>query len=302
MNCAIIDVGSNSIRLMILVDGKEIYAETQTTQLGKALATSGMIGGEEFARSIEVIDMFCKRARLTHAFQIHIFATEAVRKAQNGRNFALAVYSRTGEKLQILSGEKEAEIGFVGAVGCDNTPSIVIDIGGASSEIAIGANGKVDFSQSIAIGAVKLHSCCFDDKQKTIDYIDESLRNVSNKLIDNHTSSERFGAGENLIKTYVIGGTATSIATLLSGVARYDKSVTHGYIIEIEKLNLLVDKLFEMGEEGRKQLLSIKKERREIIASGAMLLLKMMQKLNISEVVASEDDNLIGYYRVFVGD
>ncbi|MEG2002448.1 MAG: hypothetical protein RR107_05085 [Clostridia bacterium] len=285
MNCAIIDVGSNSVRLMILVDGKPIYEETKTTRLGRQLTVDGRLGEEEFSKSIDVIDMFCKRARLTRAFQIYIFGTAAVRGASNGRAFAFSVYARTGERLQILSGIEEAKIGFVGAVD-DLSPSIVLDIGGASCEIAVGTGGVVTSSQSLDIGAVKIFSKCADDKDAVGKYIDEMLCDIR-------------PIGETL-SAYAIGGTSTSIAMLLSGGEKYDKEITHGFVICRDELKELTDKLFEMGQDGRNNLTAIKAERREIIAGGAMLLLKILEKLEINSIKASENDNLIGYYKVFV--
>ncbi|MEG1804856.1 MAG: hypothetical protein RR327_00525 [Clostridia bacterium] len=286
MNCAVIDVGSNSVRLMILVDGKSIYEETKTTRLGRQLTVDGRIGEEEMNLTIDVIDMFCKRARLAHAFKIYIFGTAAVRGASNGRVFAFSVYARIGERLQVLNGIEEAKIGFVGAVGGDLSPSIVLDVGGASCEIAVGTGGVVTSSQSLDIGAVKIFSKCGDDKDAVGKYIDEMLCDI-------RPIAETLSA-------YAIGGTSTSIAMLLSGGEKYDKEITHGFVICRDKLKNLTDKLFEMGQDGRNNLTSIKAERREIIAGGAMLLLKILEKLEINSIKASENDNLIGYYKVFV--
>ena len=285
MNCAIIDVGSNSIRLMVLVDGKPIFTEIETTRLGKYLAVNNSLGGEEFEKSIQAISMFCKRARLAHAFNIKIFATEAVRSATNGKQFAFSVFATTGEKLQILTGEEEAAIAYAGAT-TSNEPSLVIDIGGGSTEIAIGDNGRVTYSKSYAIGAVRSFAKSGDNKIKVDADLDSVFSDITSII------------GEK--QCFCVGGTCTSVAMLLIGGEKYNSVLTHGYVINRSDLEELSDRLFDIGIEGRDKLLAIKPQRREIIANGTRILLNIMVKLQIDSITASEDDNLIGYYRVFM--
>ena len=125
---AVIDIGSNSVRLMFVADGKVLYKTLQTTRLGAGLEQNNRLQETAIARSASAVAEFYARAKTEGAEQVLAFATAAVRKAENGAQFIQAVRALCGLQVQVISGETEAEIGILGALG--NADGAVIDVGG----------------------------------------------------------------------------------------------------------------------------------------------------------------------------
>ena len=133
MKCAVIDVGSNSVRYALINDNTTIaQKEINSTVLADGLFFSGMLNDAAINRTVTAVAEFCNKARKANADKIYIFATEAVRAAKNGKEFTNAVYKTTGITVDVIEGETEALIGFMGASENLNNTSAVFDVGGAS--------------------------------------------------------------------------------------------------------------------------------------------------------------------------
>ena len=281
----IIDVGSNSVRLAVFDGDKEIYSDLSTTRLGTGLVKTENMRDEDIANTVFAISRFVKECEKRGA-SVDVFGTAACRQAKNAAVFLDKVKREVGVNVEVLSGDEEARIAFVGgSVVAKSFPCAVLDIGGASSEIALGTEKNILLSKSYPVGAVKAYSKCGEDKEANFSYINSVLAPLL------PLNAKSFVA---------IGGTATSIASILSGEKEYRKSVTHGFSIKTSELKVLTDKLFEVGLSGRREISSIDEKRAEIIASGAAILTVLAEKLGAEEIIASESDNLYGYLKVFV--
>lgn len=282
---AIIDVGSNSVRLNVFCGGQVIYRDLKTTRLGEGLATSGEIKKANLEKTIKAISAFIEIGK-NYKSKVYIFGTATVRRAKNAKDFIEKLKEKTGKDIHVLSGEEESKIGFIGGTFNAKTyPAGVIDIGGASTEIAIGTDEKIAYAISYDVGAVKCYERAKDDIKIATGYVDNYLKEV--------TPIEK-------MEVFAIGGTATAIASILSGEKEYNREITDGFVIRYEQLKSLVENLYQMGKEQRMKITSIDKERGEIIGAGAIILKILMEKLKIDKVIASETDNLYGYYKTFV--
>lgn len=283
---AIIDVGSNSVRLNIYSGGQVIFRDLKTTRLGQGLTHDGYILYDNMLKSVVAISAFIGKAREYDA-KTYIFGTAAVRGAKNSQEFLDMVEQVTGQVINVLSGEEEAKIGFIGGTNKSKIfPCGIIDIGGASTEIAVGTQENITEKISVDVGAVKAYETNKEDEKSARKYIDGFFKSVSDK--------------NDCKKWYGIGGTCTSIASILSKSEVYDQKITDGFIIEREKLRLEVKRLFDLKESGRKKITAISKERADIIACGALILLTAMDKLNIDKIESNETDNLYGYLLTYV--
>ena len=150
-NLAVIDIGSNSVRLLLRADGAEKQM-LETTRLGQGVAER-MLQPEPVRRTVEAIGMFCRLARETGAEQVFAFATSAVRDARNPEALLDPVWEKYGVKIDILPGEVEAQLAYLGAA--DGKRACVVDIGGASTELVAG-DREVQRAVSLQIGAVRL--------------------------------------------------------------------------------------------------------------------------------------------------
>jgi exopolyphosphatase / guanosine-5'-triphosphate,3'-diphosphate pyrophosphatase len=166
---ACIDIGSNTTRLLIAeCDGKgllEVHQERAFTRIGKRPERDGMIGQDKIAEVIAVVVAQLRSARNHGAEQVHGVATAAIRSAGNGDQLIAAIRDACGLSVEILSGEREARLAFLGAAGTlDHVPDGelgVVDVGGGSSELVVGtAPHEVRWSASFAIGSGDLADGC----------------------------------------------------------------------------------------------------------------------------------------------
>jgi exopolyphosphatase / guanosine-5'-triphosphate,3'-diphosphate pyrophosphatase len=216
--CACIDIGSNTTRLLVAdaADGRlrELVNERAFTRIGRSLGDRGAIPGAKIAETAEVVARQVEVARELGAAQIVAVATAAIRNASN-RDELRAAIERAGDmRLEVLTGEEEARLCFVGATRTLPAPAdgtiAVIDVGGGSSEIAIGQpGGRVAWSASFRIGSGFLADSYLHSDPPAVDELEELRRHVA-------------GAFEGLEppaadSAVAVGGTATSLRRLLGG-------------------------------------------------------------------------------------
>jgi exopolyphosphatase/guanosine-5'-triphosphate,3'-diphosphate pyrophosphatase len=156
----------------------------------------------------------------------------------------------------------------------------IIDIGGASTEITARFNGKVEYSKSVNIGGVRILDACLQDVEKITAFCQEKVK--------------EFDAIPP-VKYYGIGGTATSIASVLQKLEVYDTKKVHGYKLTKENVDEAVAIFASKTVEERKNIIGLQPGRADVILGATILLSVIMDKLALSEIFVSEDDNLEGY-------
>lgn len=276
---AVLDIGSNSVRLMLWADGKSVLKRVETTRLAEGLSAFGELSSEAIGRTVACLAKLSAEARQSGAEAVYAFATAAVRSSKNGGAFCKEVKARCGLDVDVVSGEEEALLALSGALGNDDGG--VIDIGGASFEVCVRSGGKAVYSKSFPMGAVRLKTLCKDDIPLLKQTAEESVSELSGEW-----SSVRFCA---------VGGTATSLARLKLGLDCYDGEKIQGLPLFRKEVEGLVRTLLPLSVEERKKLRGMDAARADILAGGVLLLFQIMQKLNLDCVFASDRDNLEGY-------
>ena len=282
---AIIDIGSNSVRLAIFSDGNIIFRDKITARLGQGFYQTGEITQEALNRNVEAVCTLLDLAKLKGVSKnnVYLFATATVRDAKNGKAFCDQIYAITGLLVDILSETEEAKCALLGALGDKN--GAVVDLGGGSIELISSSCGAVDFSHSINMGVVKITDMFGCDKLKTQAYVKERLFEYGNVKIDSLIG---------------VGGSATCCAFILSGDKDYDINKNHGRLIEKQKLFALVDKLYGMTASERSKEYNVSPKRAETIHAGALVLALLLDYLGLESLTVSERDNLDGYYSLKV--
>ena len=275
---AVIDIGSNSVRLMCVANGKVLYKRLNTTRLGEGLAQSTMLKAEAIERSAVAVAEFFRQAVEEQAEQVLAFATAAVRTAENGMQFVSRVRELCGLDVEVVSGETEAEIGILGALG--DQDGAVVDIGGASTEIVVKQNGEFTYKKSVNIGVVRLRDQCGLQKEKLLQVCKERVK--------------EFGFVPKTA-TYAIGGSATAIAAFCLGLKEYDAQKVTGVKITKAQMRETADKLLSLTPEEILSSSCMPKGRADVIAGGAVLFSVIMEELDIPELIISDRDNLEGY-------
>ena len=278
MRYGVIDVGSNSVRLMISNGVCSISKTVITTRLSEGMGEDKIFTDTAIERTVNAVYFFIEQAKKEKVDEIFVFATAAVRQANNRSKFVSEIKEKCGVDVDVVSGEEEALLGYTGALlGRDGG---VIDVGGASSEVIAVSGGERLFSKSVNVGAVKAKDVCGQDRKTAEKFIAEMI--------------DTFGEIPK-VEYCAIGGTATTVGAILQEFEVYDAEKNDGYIVDKETLSQLTDKLFSMSVEERKKLKGLQPERAEVIACGALILLRIIDKIGVDHFTISEKDNLEGY-------
>ena len=275
---AVIDIGSNSVRLMFVADGKVLYKSLNTTRLGEGIAHSPYLNENAIERTAQAVCAFYEKAKEEGAERVFAFATAAVRFAQNREAFLSRVKELCGLEIEVVSGEEEAELGILGALG--NADGGVIDVGGASTEIVVKKDGKIVYKKSVDIGVVRIKDNYGRDKTRII----------------NGARTAAKAYGEIPCADFVgIGGTATTLASQYLGLIEYSSEKVTGTVISRQEMRALADKLSSMSVEEIAALPCMPKGRADVLSGGALLLATLMEELGIPSLTVSDSDNLEGY-------
>ncbi len=275
---AVIDIGSNSVRLMVVADGKVLYKDLEITRLGEGLATTGVLSTQALERTAGAVAKFYSKAKLENAEKVVAFATAAARSAKNGADFVKRVAQLCPLHVQIISGEEEAEIGILGALG--NKDGGIIDVGGASTEIIVRKDGDILYKKSVDVGVVRLKDLCGREVPVLKAHSEKSVKAFG-----------EVGATE----LCAIGGTATSIASIALGQKVYDGQAVTGYALTLETIAQVIDYLAKTPVKQVVAETCVPEKRAEVLLGGAVWLLTVMQVLGVKKLVCSDADNLEGY-------
>ena len=199
-------------------------------------------------------------------------------------NLLEQVKQKTVYLVDVVSGELEACLGVNGAL--NGKDGAVIDIGGASTELAVVNNGNIVYKKSINIGAVSLYS-----------RFNENLDKISSEINYQITQLEV----DNFNVLYGIGGTITSLASIDLKLEPYDSRKIHGYCLTFDNVDKIINNLSRMSLCEREKIIGLQKERAVSITSGALILYVIMKKFQITSITVSESDNLEGYFNYIRG-
>jgi exopolyphosphatase/guanosine-5'-triphosphate,3'-diphosphate pyrophosphatase len=270
---------------MFAENGLTLKKNNVVTRLGKGVNDYPFLLTSSMQKTVEAIKLFHAQAKEYGAEKVYIFATAAVRSAQNKQEFIDLVKKETGLTVDVISGEQEAKLGLLGALNGKNGG--IIDVGGASSEVTVAIADKIIYSYSLNLGSVRILDACGQDK--------ESIKNLCKKAVQEYGQVP-------MANFYGIGGTATTLASIAQELEPYDPTKVHGYILTKEKVFSLAESLNAKTVEERKKVLGLQPERAEVISGGAYLIYYIMDYLNIESITVSESDNLEGYLQVKEGN
>lgn len=276
MRRAVIDIGTNTVKLLVadvhdrLVS--PVVSKDRTTRLGEGVDQFKRLSQAAITRTVSAIDEFAVEARELGVAQIIALTTSAARDAVNRDEFLDAVRSKCGLEVEVVTGEREAELIFRGASNDPawaRRPLLVIDVGGGSAELIQGVAGAMDRYMSLPLGAVRLTEQFGDDK---FPQLCEHLRTTL------HAALQRFDLrGRKLIGT---GGTVTTLARIETGKVDYA-------LISQDGVRALVAKLNAMPLEERKKVPGLPPERADIIVAGGAVFMVAMELLGALELTVS---------------
>ncbi len=277
---AVIDIGSNSVRLALDRGQKITPKLVNTTCLAEGLAKTGLLSPDAMKRTKRAVIEFVDVAKKEHSENIYIFATEAVRSAINGKDFCAAIETAVSIPVRVISGDAEAKLGLLGAISTDTHGEItVIDIGGASVEVVRGDRKKLTYACSLPLGTVRLRDIAGDNR-------DDIEKYVLEHIIDFGFVSGYEGMS--------IGGTATTLAAMDLRQTNYDPNAVHGHVLSVRAIDNLIEDIFS-SHDRRKDFSILSEKRALVIGHGAIMLRALVEYLGLDDgITVSEHDNIEG--------
>ena len=292
---AAIDQGTNSIRLLVAesADGRaaELARDMVITRLGRDVDRTGRIDPEALARTLDVLERYCRRSRALHAERIRVAATSAVRDASNREELEEAVLRNAGSNLEVISGEREAELSFLGATrGLDKPrPLLVLDIGGGSTEFTVGENSP-GAAISTQMGSVRL-----TERHVRHDPPAAGERNAMEAEIGSVLDEVDSATPVRGVRTLVaVGGTPTTLQAISLGLSAYDPDALHRTDLALADAERMLDRLAAMTTAERGALPVMAPGREDVIVAGASVLVAVMRRWGFDSAVVSEEDILDG--------
>ncbi len=279
-NISVIDIGSNTIRLLIgnFKNGQinRLYSDRVVTRLGKDLNITKKLNSESINKSIEVISKFKLLSQNYNANILISIGTSALREAEDSLIFLKKVSEITGLKIRILSGEEEAFYTLEGIkLGLPQYKNfITVDIGGGSTEWIFEEKDKI-FQGSLNIGALRLIN--------NSNYIDENnLRYHIKNFIESNLPPKKF--------TYLIatGGSATSVGMISLQLDNFIPDLIHGKKFSKNKLKQIVQRISKTNYEERKNIKGIPSDRLDIIIPGLLILESLLEYFNCNFFIISD--------------
>ena len=303
MKVAAIDCGTNTLRLLVAdVDPRsgllrQLVRRSTIVRLGQDVDRTGVFAAEALERTFSVLDEYVNLIgdhRVDTAKSggaVRMVATSAARDVRNREEFVAGVRHRLGIEPDVVSGDEEARLGYVGATrGLDaemTSPVVVLDIGGGSTELVTRADGDIH-GQSLDVGSVRLTERHLHDDPPTADQVAAAAADVEAGL-----DSLRLPLGE--VGTLVgVAGTTLTMAAMVLGLSSYDRDALHHARVRTPRLVSAVDTIVAMSVEERQALPFMHRDRADVIGAGAVVLKQVVQHLGVAEVVASAHDILDG--------
>jgi exopolyphosphatase/guanosine-5'-triphosphate,3'-diphosphate pyrophosphatase len=309
MRIAVADIGTNSTRLLVAdasTDGTLIQLERHTTitRLGEGVDGSGRLAPEAIERVCSTLSRYREIADAAGAERRIAVATSAVRETENGPELAARVRDEIGFDIRTIDGEEEARLTFLGATarrGATSgqppaatrapTDTLVIDIGGGSTELVSGRPGAPPtFHASTRLGSVRQTERHLADDpprhEQLVALADEAAEILAGAVPT--AIRERVGA------VIAVAGTPTSLAAIDQELDPYDPERVDGYRLELASAERILAELAVLPLEKRRSVTGLHPDRAPTIVAGVVILVEALRLFGVQEIEVGEADILDG--------
>lgn len=306
MRVGAIDCGTNSIRLLVAdVDGPdlhEVVREMTVVRLGEGVDRTGAFSQAALDRTFAACEDYAATLSRVGVERMRFVATSASRDVSNRNAFIAGVRERLGVEPEVISGAEEARLSFRGAVEGlppDRVamPTLVVDIGGGSTEFVLGersSDGAVDVEAAVSvdIGCVRMTERHLHGDPPSLEEIARVEADVAAAL-DRAAAEVPLDRARSLIG---VAGTVTTVLALVHGLPAYDPAAIHGLVATPEDVEAMTERLLAMPRAERAALSVMHPGRVDVIGGGALVLRAIVRRTGLP-VIASETDILDGVAR-----
>jgi exopolyphosphatase/guanosine-5'-triphosphate,3'-diphosphate pyrophosphatase len=299
---AVIDVGTNSIKLLIAdVEGRNLtplIERSVQTRLGSGFYECQRLQPGPIEATADAVASFAQTARELGALSIRVIGTSAAREALNAAELLTAIRAASGIELEIISGDKEADLAFRGVTTdsrLSETPLLLLDVGGGSTEFILGQGNQKHFQRSFPIGTVRLleklpHSD--PPVQQELEncrawlrhYLNHEVRSALEPAMRNETN---LAAGRSPLRLVGTGGTTTLLARMESEMTDYDRDRIEQTVLSLERITRRMNQLWSVPLEERKKIIGLPANRADVILLGTAIYESVMLEFGLPELRVS---------------
>jgi exopolyphosphatase / guanosine-5'-triphosphate,3'-diphosphate pyrophosphatase len=293
---AAIDLGTNSTRLLVadIDDGQisDVERETRITRLGEGVDERRRLLPVPIARVRNVLSDFRRTLEALGAERTLVVATSAIRDAENGEAFLGEIEWSYGFATRLLSGHDEAMMMFRGVTSERDLEegTVIIDVGGGSTELVVGGPDGVRWHDSLDIGSVRLTERFLDSDPPTPAELD-ACATAARALLAERVPDE---IGKDTRAAVGVAGTITSLAALALGLEEYDRNRVHGFELSAGALEEQLERLASVPVDERKQMRPLDPDRAPVIVGGAVIAREVLSFFGLDVLEISERDILDG--------
>lgn len=301
INRAVIDIGTNSTRMLIFREDKHgklfrVNKSVRYTRMGQGVNQTKKLHPDAIKRNLEALEEFKGIAADYDVQDMMIFGTSALRDAENSQEFVALAKKNLDLDVKIISGEEEAELGFLGVSQCFAERILIFDIGGGSTEIICGEGSDLKKMMSLNLGCVRSTEAYIKNDPPEAAELEAMNRDALAQL-------KAALAGYEAFKPYTmvgIGGTATTISTIQQKLKIYNSEKVHQSRIAKTELEAILTDLSAKTTAQRSEIVGLEAKRADIIVAGASILKDILEAAKEDSFVVCDYDNLEGAaYRYF---
>ena len=294
MRVAVIDCGTNTVRLLIADPGddgglKEVTRTLRFARLGEGVDATGRFTPEALGRTFSVVDQYAEIIANSHVDKVRFVATSAARDVSNRDEFFAGVEARLWVAPDVISGDEEAQLSFLGALSGGpidvDAQVLVVDIGGGSTELVHGSgSGAILTEVSLDMGSVRIRERFLHHDPGTEEEI-RSARDFVNGLLD--TSPVDLTG----ISMFIgVAGTVTSLSGMNMGLTAYDRTKVHNSTLTVAEIEALSARLFTLSvAQTIAEYPSLQPERAEVICAGALICTVLSRRVGQPMTVRETD-------------
>jgi exopolyphosphatase / guanosine-5'-triphosphate,3'-diphosphate pyrophosphatase len=297
---AVIDVGSNSTRLLVAdVDPQNanggvavLERQSRVTRLGRGVDLSGQLSDEAIEAACRAIADYVEICASMGAERTAAIATSAVRDASNGDAFVAELRERFALSARVLDGEEEARLTYRGATveQAPTIPTLVIDIGGGSTEIVVGNGTEIAFHASLQAGVVRHTERHVSGDPPTAVELEELAADARSLIAGALQGHDEAHASAGI----AVAGTPTSLAAVDLGLEPYNPARVHGHVLSLETIQRLLSRFASTPLAERVEIPGLHPDRAPTIIAGCVILVEAMRAFGLERIQASEHDILYG--------
>lgn len=300
MRLAAIDIGTNTVRLLIADVTQDrledVVRRAIITRLGEGVDKARRFRPEAVERTLSVLEQYAQELKDKEVESVRVVATSAARDAQNGQEFIEQVKERFDLKADILSGQEEGMLAFLGATSDFPFPKpysrpVLIDVGGGSTELACGQGMSLQKLHSFNIGSVRLTEMFIrsdpptpDEITKIRSYISEEAGKLLGEVCEEDTDLVAIG----------VAGTITTLSAIKQRMTVYDSSKVHLSTLTVTDMEAILSQLVGVSLEERKKIAGLEPKRADVIIAGTIITLEALKGLKLDYLTVSEHDLLDG--------